>query len=260
MLWVTVILGVFVLLPMLQVRKWVLILPILGLAGYVAAVLLVAAAPESLDLARKRLNLPGISAAAPSPGEGNTQSIPFPLAQENVESRPAPPPAPPSTPTREGNILSRLDPARYAELLNSIGANVERFALLWGSGYGGYYTETVMPFPLDMVNAFPNYSIETGRFYLCHEFIVRVLFKFGIVGSIIICALWFVPGWQCFRLYRAPGPGFTGLSVVSLVSFLPAAITTLTWSGKGMILNGFLIAFYMTAAELARRTTRARFD
>jgi hypothetical protein len=153
------------------------------------------------------------------------------------------------TPGRSGNILMRVDPIRYMQVANSTNTNLKRFAVFWGSGYGGYYTDEVITFPRELTDAFPEYSAITGKFYFCHNYVLEVLFKHGIIGLIIITSLWLVPGWRCYRLFDKRDSSMLSGFTACLLAFLPTAIFHLWWSGKGLLINGFIIAALMSIAE-----------
>ena len=212
MLWVTSIAAVIIFVGMMRTTKWLWVTIATGLIALAGLWFLVTVSPENIELALCRGN-----------------------RFWGVEGL--------------GDVLWRLDPVRYAELHNAIGTNVRRQAILWGSGYGSYYTELIMPFPVKMADSFPDYSLASGRFYTCHDYIIRTFFKYGLVGLAILSAVWLVPGWKCFRAFRG-GVGSLGGLIVSAVAFLPTSILQLSWSGKGVIISGFLIAVYVTACEL----------
>ena len=137
----------------------------------------------------------------------------------------------------------------------------KRYAYLWGVGYGGYYDDTVIPYPVNLNSSYPKYSLESGRFYRAHEYIFQMILKFGLVGLVLISTLWVIPGYIMYKIFRrenmfAPGqPLMLHGLMLGLVAFLPTAIFQMTWSGKGLFLNGLVIA---TCIEFARHYSIGR--
>lgn len=161
----------------------------------------------------------------------------------------------------EDNIISRVDQVRYAEIINVMDSIRKRYAYLWGVGYGGYYDDTVLPYPVNLKSSYPKYSLESGRFYRAHEYIFQMILKFGLVGLVLISTLWVIPGYIMYKIFRrenmfAPGqPLMLHGLMLGLVAFLPTAIFQMTWSGKGLFLNGLVIA---TCIEFARHYSIGR--
>lgn len=213
LIWLTTIAGAVVTLLTMRLSRWVVALPIIAVLVFASLTLLERISPDNFMLTFNK---------------GNRFS---------------------SDQTTE-NFLERQDPARYAELLNFLDTNIERVAVLWGSGYGSYYTESARKFPPKAgVDAFPDYMFESGMFFTCHDFVLVMLFKHGILGFIIVSCLWLVPGWRCFKLIRRYPPGHFSIFWSSMVAFLPTSILCLTWSGKGDIVSGFFVAFCLTFAD-----------
>ena len=150
-----------------------------------------------------------------------------------------------------GNYLSRLAPLRYAEFINSSNTNFKRFAFLWGSGYGGYYTEEAAPFPHVLIDAHPEYAASTGQFFYCHNYVFHMLFKHGIIGFIIISLLWLGPAWVCYKyVFNRGDPSMFNGILACILAFVPNAMLNLYWTGKGLLINGFIIAVLIVVAEL----------
>lgn len=154
------------------------------------------------------------------------------------------------------NIVSRIDPVRYAETLNILESARERLSYFWGSGYGGYYEDKVAYFPHNLQSAFAQYSFDTGKFYRAHDYFMHIFLKFGLFGLLIITKLWFAPGLALFRIFRSADlfrkgqPLLLHGTMLCVVSFLATAMLQLYWSGKGLFINGMVIASCM---EFVRR-------
>lgn len=221
-LWVSSLIGVAIFFLMMRVSKWVLALPIVAILAYGSLMTLSVMSPKNIELLKKRTD-----------------------AQVLYDTK---------------NLMERYFPNRYIELLNATDTTIQRNAVLWGNGYGSYYTESVMPFAVGIKNAFPDYSIESGRFYKLHHFILRMLFEHGLVGLLIISSLWLVPGWYCFRAFRNPEPSLFNVFMVAIVAFLPTSMLEISWTGKGMIICGFVIAFCMSAYKQSRNSIRDTRD
>jgi hypothetical protein len=150
----------------------------------------------------------------------------------------------------EGNYLERLDALRYGEILNSLHTSIKRGALLWGNGYGSYYTDELYSFPLTLVDAHPEYAARMGKFFYCHSYLFQVLFKHGIIGLIIITALWLGPAWQAYkRVFDRASPTLLNGILGCLIAFIPNAVICLYWSGKTMLTSGFIIAVLISVVE-----------
>jgi len=154
------------------------------------------------------------------------------------------------------NLISRIDQVRYAQIFNVFDSLKRRYALLWGTGYGGYYEDTIYPFPAELKKgAFPEYSIETGKYYRTHQFTTHMILKHGLLGLICIVSLWFVPGFKLYKIFRhrdifSQGqPMMLICMILCVVAFLPTGMFQTFWSGKGLFINGLIIASCMEFAR-----------
>jgi len=153
-----------------------------------------------------------------------------------------------------GSYIESVDPVRYREIVNSMNTSTKRLSFLWGNGYGSYYTEEVISFPLSLLNAFPEYSAATGQFYYLHNFPFQVLFKHGIIGMVIILILWIGPPWECFKTaFNRRDPSLFMGVMGCFLAFVPSSMLNLYWSGKGMLLSGFIIAVLLSIVEQYRQ-------
>lgn len=145
------------------------------------------------------------------------------------------------------NTVSRIDPVRYGEILNILNNSAERVSFLLGSGYGSFYKDDIVSFPRDLKSSFPDYSLASKQFYTAHDFVPLIFFKYGIIGLILISSLWLVPGLALFNLFRKRKrldlnkPGIETI-MLALVPFLLTGMFQLYWSGKGLFINGFILA------------------
>jgi O-antigen ligase len=152
------------------------------------------------------------------------------------------------------NYFVRLDPLRYGAIINSMNTSTKRLSFLWGNGYGSYYTEEAFPFPLDLVDAWPEYSAMTGQYYYLHNFPFQVLFKHGIIGMVIILILWMGPAWECFKTaFNRRDPSLFMGVMGCLLAFVPSSMLNLYWSGKGTLMSGFIIAVLLSIVEQYRQ-------
>jgi len=153
------------------------------------------------------------------------------------------------------NYISRIDPVRYAEFLNILHSTHKRFSYLWGTGYGGYYEDDAVGFTGKMESAFPEYSVDAGMFFRAHFYPLHIFLKHGLLGLICISSLWLVPGYSLYKRYRRENLFSVGRpimfhgSMLCLLAFLPTAMLQLYWSGKGLFINGVIIASYMEFAK-----------
>ena len=99
-----------------------------------------------------------------------------------------------------------------------------------------------------MGTAFPSYMFRNGEFFLARLFVTHVLLKHGIIGLLVIAAVWMVPGMQLVRILRrrAAVRGNVPMEMVIMVSalaaYLPTSILHNYWSGKGLFLSGIVLA------------------
>jgi len=148
----------------------------------------------------------------------------------------------------EYNLLSRIDPVRYAEIINVFDSMGKRYSYLWGTGYGGYYEDSVVHFPKGLITAFPEYSLDAGRYYTAHSFSILMFLKYGLIGMLFIYAIWLIPGYSLFKIWRKRNmfavdqPIFLHGTMLCIAAFLPTAMFQTYWSGKGLFINGLIIA------------------
>lgn len=208
MLWVTAMMGFVILFLIFEFKRGLLVLPIMLVVVFGGITLLKVLRPEAAWTISKRAETFGIKA-----GTGR-------------------------------NFLQNLDPLRYGEVINSINTSWQRGALLLGNGYGSYYRDDAVSFPRELTDAFHEYSAATGEFYRIHNYLFHMLFKHGLIGTIIITALWVVPGWKCYKILKINPTLLDGFLVV-MIAFLPTAMIQLYWSGKGLFINGIMIGVFM---------------
>jgi len=159
------------------------------------------------------------------------------------------------------NIISRIDPVRYAEFFNIIDSLNTRYAYLWGTGYGGYYEDSIEPFPNTLKSSFPQYSLDTGKYYRAHGYPIQIFLKHGFVGLLIISLLWLLPWLGLLKIYKKKKmfttnqPCLLNSTMICLAAFIPTAMLQLYWSGKGLFINGIVIAICMEFIRMNRVTT-----
>ena len=146
------------------------------------------------------------------------------------------------------NILSRIDQIRYAQILNVFDSAGRRHAYLWGTGYGGYYEDLVAGFPRNLPSTYPQYSLDEGRYFMTHSFSTQMFLKYGVLGMILIYALWFIPIYKLFKIWQQRSmftpdqPIILNSMILCIAAFIPTAMFQTTWSGKGLFINGLIIA------------------
>lgn len=181
----------------------------------------------------------------------NSSTADFALgrAQKAVEGEPAET----STTDADYNFLSRVDPIRYAEILNVLDTAGERKSWIFGSGYGAYYTDDAVKFPTNLATAFSDENFETGHFYRAHNYVIHFFHKYGLIGLTLISSFWILPAYVLIRRFRQTkeAPSLELLLTGALMAFMLTAMIETTWSGKGYALNGSLIAlmtYYVMSA------------
>ncbi|HXV77646.1 MAG TPA: hypothetical protein VD788_15135 [Candidatus Polarisedimenticolaceae bacterium] len=219
MLWLTALLGIIVVLLAQRTNRRVLVIPVAAAVLFVAIQLIETLNPDSMRLLEYRSN--------------------------TLLGDPA--------------SLESVDFVRYAEMVDSTATNARRFAVLWGSGYGGYYTDDWIPIPPYVPDSFPQYSLETGLFYRCHGYVTHTLFKYGVVGLAVISALWVTPAWGCFQRLRRGRSELPDGIAVCMIAFMITAMLQMSWTAKGYVLNGALIAICLSLYQsVAVEASRSR--
>ncbi len=230
MLWLDCILGLIILMALLRKRQVVVVALGSVVVGILGAFLLQVYRPQTMEtvVARSRTLL----------GQ---------RLQHNYSVQ------------MQANYLGAVDPVRYAEVVNIFDTSWRRGSLLLGNGYGGFFEDAMIPFPQSLRSSYPKKSFQLGKFYQPHSYIMRVLHKHGIVGLILISSLWGVPFFRIakwIRRIRSQALPIVNTWFFSLMTgitaFLSTGILSLYWSGKGLMINGLLIAacvFYVMKLE-----------
>ena len=226
-LWITFLLGVIILIGIVGLRRSILVISIVAVLMTAGAGALIMVNPGSADVVFSR-------------SKDFTEGRPLEKFAVDVEY----------------NFLSRTDPIRFAQIINIIDSLGKRYAYLWGSGYGGYYEDSIVYFPWEIKSTFSQNNIDTGRFHTAHDFTILMILKYGLVGWLVITALWFIPGYTLFMMFRkknmlaADRPEMLHDIMICMTAFLPTAMLQTYWSGKGLFINGMIIA---SCIEFARQ-------
>ena len=158
----------------------------------------------------------------------------------------------------DDNLLSRVDPFRYACAINVWEDAIQRHYLLWGAGYGGYFTDDVVYLGDENDAAFTYEEYTHGLFFRVHNYFLHEILKYGLVGMGLLTCVWLLPAIQAFRRLRAEeqSEDFSGVSEIILcmlwavvIFLLPHAMMRLFWSPKGLFLGAALIAICLTLSE-----------
>jgi hypothetical protein len=227
-LWITFIMGLFILLFKFNIRRYLFALIIIPAIIVGGVYLLFIINPESAQI---------IYARSKTITEGREEN----KFAVNVQS----------------NVISRIDPIRFGEILNILHASAKNGWFLWGTGYGGYYKDEFISFPPFLMSSFPDYSLASGKFYRAHFFLAEIFLKHGIFGSVIILLIWVLPGMRAYHVFKNNTvldknnhiPMLAGL-MLCIVSFLITAMFQLYWSGKGLFINGLLLAACTAFCEI----------
>ena len=153
------------------------------------------------------------------------------------------------------NVISRVDPIRYGQIVNIMDSSARNFSFLWGVGYGGYYEDHAVPFPAHLATAFAAYSFESRKYYRAHDYFLHMYLKYGLIGLIIISALWIIPACRLYLInkvvlrHKNAQPSLILLLSICFIAFVPTAMLQMYWSGKGLMLNAIVISICI---ELAR--------
>jgi len=144
--------------------------------------------------------------------------------------------------------LNKIDTIRYGEIINVFDNSVRRGSIILGNGYGSWYTDSAVNFSGTLVSAFPIESYYTRKFYNTHTFVGELILKYGIVGFIFVSLFWIRPLFTLIQnrnlYFDAPKMEYLYFTIflIAFASFLAVGYTTLYWSGKGLIINGFIIS------------------
>jgi O-antigen ligase len=159
------------------------------------------------------------------------------------------------------NMISRIDPIRYAEILNVVDTMNDRKSWLWGNGYGGYYNDNKVDFPVDLKSTFPQYSLDSNKFYRTHNYFSQFFHKYGLIGVVLASLIWLLPVYLLIRILRRHGevvdeqPDLMLLVMLTASVFSLTSMIEMTWSGKGYFLNGLLVVLIIDYVVRQRSAT-----
>lgn len=130
--------------------------------------------------------------------------------------------------------ISESPYVRIAEVLNVLDNGLHNIlGLLFGYGYGGYYTDSTHLFEaVPLTGAFPQEYINTGRYGTAHSFMPTLLLYNGVVGLTMTTVL-------CFRYLKS-------------IKFTPLAFAAFNLFFHSFYFNTSIImgaAFILFAAE-----------
>lgn len=146
-----------------------------------------------------------------------------------------------------GDHISRVDPARAAEIINIIYQVGRKYSVFWGLGYGGYYTSEPVYFPEDMKSAFPERFFRSGKFYTAHGFLQLVVLKYGVIGLVLVLLFWCKPFFTMAKRYRFKKVWHEEEKIIlgvvfALAPFVFTSVLVFYWSAKTLFFSGLLIA------------------
>ena len=75
-----------------------------------------------------------------------------------------------------------------------------------------------------------------------------MFFKYGLMGLILVTALYLYPGWKVYKILKQV-PFLLGGVAACLIAFLPTCILSFYWTGKGVFLSGIVIAILYSLIE-----------
>ena len=157
----------------------------------------------------------------------------------------------------EYNYISRIDPIRYAQFQNIFLQDLTVKRVLIGRGIGGYYDDDYVDFPANLGSTFTPFENETNHFYRTHNFVSHFFMKYGLVGLLIICYLWLSPVWISRKYWLLKTNfNFNDAYILTFFIFLPVALIELTWSGKGMMISGMIMAICYRWISMERENGR----
>ena len=159
----------------------------------------------------------------------------------------------------EYNVISRIDPVRYGEILNIIDNVSSIDVALLGEGYGGYYSDSIVTFSVDLKSSFAEYSLINSQFFTAHGYIQYIFLKYGLIGLIIVTSIWVIPTLKFKRLLRYRkllNPKKFHPLLIPLMGFIPFMATgmlQLYWSGKGLYINGVVMALLTMYTKMSNK-------
>ena len=73
----------------------------------------------------------------------------------------------------------------------------------------------------------------------------------SLIGVFIVLSLWLGPAWRCRHLFdKKRSDLFNGI-LACMIAFSPNTLMTHWWTGKGVIISGFVIASLLTFLEMS---------
>ena len=154
-----------------------------------------------------------------------------------------------------------IELARGSAIINSMNHLWERGSVLWGMGYGSWYSDDFFPMADLGISAFDEESLQSGKFYRVHDFFFHFLFKFGVAGLLFYVWVFVQPLRQLWKARRSILRRQGGYELLTVVFGIAPTIVTYMWfTGKGGILSGFYVAlctFFAGVATVGRRPADA---
>ena len=158
--------------------------------------------------------------------------------------------------------VGAVDLTRVVSIVNATHLLWDKHAILVGLGYGSWYTDSYLPYPpgYSLVGGFDPEWIASGRFYRVHDFVFHLLLKLGVIGLMLYAAAFVTPMVRLWRRRGAlPTLRLWGPTVI-LWGSLVTVMTSMYWSGKGLLLSAFFVAVADAIERQSRSDTFTRFQ
>lgn len=160
--------------------------------------------------------------------------------------------------TIQSDGIQAVDATRVISIVNSTRLLWDRRSLLIGMGYGSWYGDDYLPYPpgYDLVGGFDEESIANHQYYRIHDFTFHLLFKLGLIGLGLYIGVFLVPLVRLWhRRVAIRHSAFWEPSIV-LWAAMPTVLTSMFWTGKGLLVSALFVALADQVARAAPAPTQ----
>lgn len=163
-------------------------------------------------------------------------------------------------PTSRADITASSE-VRVLELVNILAWEREQGTLLFGEGFGGWYTDKAVPYAAQYIGgtAYPDEHIRAGTLYTPHDTPNFLLLKGGLFILVVLAVVIGRMTYQTLTIATASSSPVVRAWGLGLAVMLPI-IALKSWSTATHIFWGVLMALAVTLQEHQLATTQASRD
>jgi len=141
------------------------------------------------------------------------------------------------------NFTSLSAVTRYIELLNIYYKHIEEYSIIFGSGFGSYFTDIYIPFHFNLygISAYPDEWITNNTFFKPHTTPIFLFLKIGLFGVALYYFIYLKLFLKFKKNIKFINNNFDRIIYISILSNI-ACIITKNFSSKLQICLGIYIA------------------